>query len=152
MGSESSIDRVGRFSVELSRFVRLDRFQGLLGILNDYALYKPTHSLTHSRTMAKLELLLIRFWCSEPSFWSGGGLSKLSYRFMLVHRAAVGNQPVLSLSQQAVLRRQDIILPSDNRPLDICPLGQTPQPTYVPFKPALPGQTHPPFRAQVLQV
>jgi len=24
-----SIDRVGRFSVELSRFVRLDRFQGL---------------------------------------------------------------------------------------------------------------------------
>ena len=25
-----SVDRVGRFSVELSRFVRLDRFQGLL--------------------------------------------------------------------------------------------------------------------------
>jgi len=30
--SSRSIDRVGRFSLELSRFVRLDRFQGLVAV------------------------------------------------------------------------------------------------------------------------
>jgi len=53
-----SIDRVGRFSVELSRFVRLDGFQGLIHMHLTNALPEP------------LIMLMARYLYEQQ--WTGG--------------------------------------------------------------------------------